>query len=170
MKALTSIFFYNLCLGLCRAVARPVLARLCACKMARPGPGRKSAARRPSGQNGPSKMSKISVFLKSFYWKQYIHSLSHQHGTFNNTVLINICKICHFFGHLLTCIKQKILALFGPGHIFFGPFRPGPIFWKARFGPAWPGPIFRGIFLARPGPGRKIFGPTQAYLHHLTVF
>ena len=61
-------------LGLCRAVARPVLARpgpvfqgpvrarrpilarFCACKLARPGPGRKSAARRPSGQNGPSKM------------------------------------------------------------------------------------------------------------------
>ena len=35
---------------------RPILARLCACKLARPGPGRKSAARRPSGQNGPSKM------------------------------------------------------------------------------------------------------------------
>ena len=119
---------------------RPILARFCACKI-----------------------SKISLFLKSFYWKQYIHSLSHQHGTFNNTVLINICKICHFFGHLLTCIKQKILALFGPGHIFFGPFRPGPIFWKASFGPAWPGPIFWGIFLAWPGPGRKIFGPTQAY-------
>ena len=36
----------------------------------------------------------------------------------------------------------------------FGPFWPGPVFWKASFGPAWPGPIFRGIFLAQPGPAR----------------
>ena len=83
-----------------------------------------------------------------------MHSLCHQLGTLNNTVLINICQFFYFLGtfwHVFNKKNWPFLARFGPGR-FFGKqvlARPGP------------GQFFGEIFW--PGPGRKIFGPTHAY-------
>ena len=128
------IKFRKLELGLCRAVARPVLAQpgpvfqgpvrarrpilawFCACKLARPGPGRKLAAlsaRRP--KRAIKNVLKYNYF-EIILLKTVDTFTLHQQGTLNNTVLINICDICQFFGHVLTCIHQKK----------FGPFWPGP--------------------------------------------